>query len=342
MANEIIDIPSIEQAVGGRVIKSAQWNKNFNNVIDTANQNYQVIRDKFNNLNNNINSNIETVNSKFDTEINNLKTKDIQLDSKDKDLDTKIDTQVTNLNTQITSLDNKKADKATTLSGYGITDAYTKKETDDKLDTKVNNSLFLNELDKKANKTDVDTALNTKANKGTTLKDYQIGDAYTKSEINTSLSNKQNKLTFDTIPTSGSTNPVQSGGVKSALDAKADIGSYTQINADFTYSTSNMSDISVIGVSSDVSVADDTIFDAAEHYPYNVPTLNFLKEILITFAGEFSEEIEKKQDKLTFDLTPTSDSTNPVTSDGIYSAINTVKVDGCAFKKDDSGYYIEV
>ena len=103
-----------------------------------------------------------------------------------------------------------KADKATTLSGYRITDAYTKKETDDKLDTKVNNSLFLNELDKKANKTDVDTALNTKANKGTTLKDYQIGDAYTKSEINTSLSNKQNKLTFDTIPTSGSTNPEQS------------------------------------------------------------------------------------------------------------------------------------
>ena len=235
-----------------------------------------------------------------------------------------------------------KADKATTLSGYGITDAYTKKETDDKLDTKVNNSLFLNELDKKANKTDVDTALNTKANKGTTLKDYQIGDAYTKSEINTSLSNKQNKLTFDTIPTSGSTNPVQSGGVKSALDAKADIGSYTQINADFTYSTSNMSDISVIGVSSDVSVGYDTISDTVEHYPYNVPTLDYLNKILFTLSGEFSEEIGKKQDKLTFDLTPTSDSTNPVTSDGIYSAINAVKVDGYTVKKDDSGYYIEV
>lgn len=192
-----------------------------------------------------------------------------------------------------------KADKATTLSGYGITDAYTKKETDDKLDTKVNNSLFFNELDKKANKTDVDTALNTKANRGTTLKDYQIGDAYTKSEINTSLSNKQNKLTFDTIPTSGSTNPVQSGGVKSALDAKADIGSYTQVNADFTYSTSDMSDISVIGISSDVIVGDDTIFDAAEHYPYNVPTLDFLKEILITFGIDFSEAIGQKQNQIT-------------------------------------------
>ena len=200
----------------------------------------------------------------------------------------------------------------------------------------------MNELDKKANKTDVDTALNTKANKGTTLKDYQIGDAYTKSEINTSLSNKQNKLTFDTIPTSDSTNPVQSGGVKSALDAKADIGSYTQVNADFTYSTSDMSDISVIGISSDVIVGEDTILDAVEHYPYNVPTLDFLNEILITFGIGFSEKIETKQDKLTFDLTPTSDSTNPVTSDGIYSAINAVKVDGYTVKKDDSGYYIEV
>ena len=200
----------------------------------------------------------------------------------------------------------------------------------------------MNELDKKASKTDVDTALNTKANKGTTLKDYQIGDAYTKSEINTSLSNKQNKLTFDTIPTSGSTNPVQSGGVKSALDAKADIGSYTQVNADFTYSTSDMSDISVIGISSDAGFDYDMFIDALENYPYNVPTLDFFYKTIHLLSDTFTEVIGEKQDILTFDLTPTSDSTNPVTSDGIYSAINAVKVDGYTVKKDDSGYYIEV
>ena len=44
------------------------------------------------------------------------------------------------------------------------------------------------------------------------------------SEVVTALGNKQDKLTFDTTPTSGSTNPVTSGGVKTVLDGKADSG----------------------------------------------------------------------------------------------------------------------
>lgn len=54
-----------------------------------------------------------------------------------------------------------KADKATTLSGYGITDAYTKTETDGQIDTKIAN----------------------KADKSTTLAGYGITNAYTKSEV---------------------------------------------------------------------------------------------------------------------------------------------------------------
>ena len=50
-----------------------------------------------------------------------------------------------------------KADTATTLSGYGITDAYTK--------------------------TEVDTALSGKADTATTLSGYGITDAYTKTEV---------------------------------------------------------------------------------------------------------------------------------------------------------------
>ena len=45
-------------------------------------------------------------------------------------------------------------------------------------------------------------------------------DAYTKNETDALLARKQNVLTFDNTPTSGSTNPVTSGGVKTALDAK--------------------------------------------------------------------------------------------------------------------------
>lgn len=38
-------------------------------------------------------------------------------------------------------------------------------------------------------------------------------------EINTIISNKQDKLTFDSTPTTGSANPVTSDGIKSALDS---------------------------------------------------------------------------------------------------------------------------
>lgn len=59
--------------------------------------------------------------------------------------------------------DTSKADKATTLAGYGITDAYTKSEIDDKG--------FL-----------VDSDIENKADKATTLAGYGIADAYTKTE----------------------------------------------------------------------------------------------------------------------------------------------------------------
>lgn len=59
--------------------------------------------------------------------------------------------------------DTSKADKATTLAGYGITDAYTKSEIDGKG--------FL-----------VDSDIENKADKATTLAGYGIADAYTKTE----------------------------------------------------------------------------------------------------------------------------------------------------------------
>ena len=77
------------------------------------------------------------------------------------------------------------------------------------------------ELDKKANtsdvytRTEVDTELDKKAN---------TTEVYTKAETDTKLDKKQNILTFDDTPTVGSNNPVKSGGVKAALDGKADKG----------------------------------------------------------------------------------------------------------------------
>ena len=52
----------------------------------------------------------------------------------------------------------------------------------------------------------------------------QIEQAFSdiETDVNNILNTKQDKLTFDDTPTSGSTNPVTSGGVKTALDGKAE------------------------------------------------------------------------------------------------------------------------
>lgn len=58
-------------------------------------------------------------------------------------------------------------------------------------------------------------------------------DVYTKTEIDSKLNQKQNTLTFDNTPTSGSNNPVTSGGIKLLLDEKANSSDvYTKLETD--------------------------------------------------------------------------------------------------------------
>ncbi len=87
---------------------------------------------------------------------------------------------------------------------------------------------------------------------------------------------KQSALTFDTTPTSGSTKPVTSGGVKTALDAKAEASALTSHTGNTTVHIT-----------------------AAERTAWNA-----------------------KQNALTFDTTPVTNSTNPVTSGGVYTALS--------------------
>ena len=62
----------------------------------------------------------------------------------------------------------KKANSSTTLSGYGITNAYTK--------------------------TEVDNKLSGKANTATTLSGYGITDAYTETEVNSMITVVNNNI----------------------------------------------------------------------------------------------------------------------------------------------------
>ena len=74
----------------------------------------------------------------------------------------------TEIDNTVAEINNTKADKATTLKGYGILDAYTSGT--------------------------VDSLLNNKADKATTLAGYNIGDAYTKTEVDTKKADKATTL----------------------------------------------------------------------------------------------------------------------------------------------------
>ena len=99
----------------------------------------------------------------------------------------------------------------------------------------------------------------------------RIVDTYaTKTELNNGLSGKQNTLTFDSAPTSGSTNPVTSGGVFSAINSKMDdtpvddaptSGSANLVTSGGVYDAINTKHVVVSNVTASSWVADTTYAD---------------------------------------------------------------------------------
>lgn len=97
----------------------------------------------------------------------------------------------------ITSGITNKADKATTLTGYGITDAYTKTEVDEAIEaldtgvTSVNgNTGAVTITAASIGALTQHQDITGKADKATTLSGYGITNAYTKTEVDTAISNK--------------------------------------------------------------------------------------------------------------------------------------------------------
>ena len=133
-----------------------------------------------------------------------------------------------------------KADKADTLAGYGITDAYDKtylnKALLRKLDampfdtapkenspnyitsgTVYNSVNTINKrIDNKVNT--LNQSINKKADKATTLEGYGITDAYDKTYINRSLNLKLDKMPFDTAPKEKSPNYITSGTLYNSVN----------------------------------------------------------------------------------------------------------------------------
>lgn len=136
---------------------------------------------------------------------------------------------------------------------------------------------------------------------------------YTKAQMDTLLAAKQDTLTFDSAPTSLSTNPVTSGGVYDALAAKQN--SLTFDAAPTTGSTNPVTSGGVydaLAAKQDVVTIDTTPTEDSDN--------------LVTSGGVY-DALAAKQDNLTFDSTPTTGSTNPVTSGGVADALDNITVD---------------
>jgi trimeric autotransporter adhesin len=93
-----------------------------------------------------------------------------------------------------------KADKATTLAGYGITDAITAATAASTYAAKATTLSGYGITDAIT----AATAASTYAAKATTLSGYGITDAYTKTQVDTSLGLKANTSSLATVATSGS------------------------------------------------------------------------------------------------------------------------------------------
>ena len=118
---------------------------------------------------------------------------------------------------------NDKANKATTLAGYGITDTYTQSQIKTRLEEKLKKMPFDSEPKQESpcylTSGAVYNALLAKADKSTTLAGYGITDAYTKNAVDASLANKANLINSSNIfdfdawakGLQGLTNPVYKG-----------------------------------------------------------------------------------------------------------------------------------
>lgn len=122
---------------------------------------------------------------------------------------------------------------------------------------------------------------------------------------------KQDNLTFDSAPTSGSSNPVTSGGVYDAIPREADEISYDNTVSQLTATDTQGAIDEIVG---ELGTKQDALtFDTAPVADSNNPVT----------SGGIKTALDGKQNTLTFDNTPTLGSSNPVTSDGIAQAIGS-------------------
>ena len=156
----------------------------------------------------------------------------------------------------------------------------------------------------------------------------QTADLATVEDLNT----KQDTLTFDETPTLNSPNPATSGGIYESIKAvKESMNSYTPLTAFDQYKQQVDADYLGKDEASSTYVSQQNLSALLDQYEpkahaentyatklelNNYPTQQYVE-------GQYATktELNTKQDLLVFDTVPKLGSTNPVTSEGIYNAI---------------------
>lgn len=142
--------------------------------------------------------------------------------------------------------------------------------------------------------------------------------------VHAALADKQDNLTFDAAPTSGSSNPVTSGGIHTALAAKQN----------------NLTAGSNVNISGSTISATDTTYSAGTDLALSGTTFNHktsgvtagaYTKVTVNSRGHVTAGsnpttlagygITDAQGKLTFDNRPTAGSNNPVTSNALYKSL---------------------
>lgn len=142
-----------------------------------------------------------------------------------------------------------------------------------------------------------------------TTKSYVDGEIST---INTALSGKQDTLTFDSTPTANSTNPVTSGGIKTALDNKE-----TAIN-----------NVEVSGTSPVIVAESNTIYNCGEVTNLSfTPCASGICDVRFTSGSTVTVLTIPSTVKFPNSFDPTSLETNKIYEinilDGIYGVVTS-------------------
>ena len=164
--------------------------------------------------------------------------------------------------------------------------------------------------------------------------DVDLSDYYTKTQVDTALAAKQNTLTFDNTPTENSTNPVTSGGIYTALqNVQPDLSNYytkTQVDTALAAKQNTLTFDNTPTENSTNPVTSGGIYNALQNVQPDLSNYYDKDEIddaHLTISAALNELHDEKQDLLNFDNSPTQNSTNPVTSGGVYDALQNVQPD---------------